>query len=288
MKFKIVPMVTSFREGHIDTKLLEGHAKHLLDSGIDYLFLMGSTGLGPALSFDERRTCIDALAKYSERIICQVGSLNFDDSLRLAEYAKAKRFEYLGALPPYYFPRLPESLMVKYFSKLSSIHPTILYNFPLTTGYDISPQTIKLVNESGGKIVGIKDTVTDVSHMLLYKWELGKDFLVFCGPDSLILPALNSGLDGAVPGTGNYIPNVIGRLFQDANTEKGMQLQRLVTLVSKLAQKYGQWSANYSLIRLLKNYDAGSPRAPIFPLSAEEEKNLGLDVAKLLPNGDSP
>ena len=287
MKLRIVPMVTSFRDGQIDAKLLESHAKHLLESGVDYLFVMGSTGLGPTLSLEERIVCINTLANYSEKAICQVGSLNLDDSLRIAEYAKEKRFKYLGALPPYYFPRLPENLLVKYFARISSIHPTILYNFPLTTGYDISPQTVKSVNEKGGKIVGVKDTVTDVSHMLSYKWELGKDFLVFCGPDLLILPALNSGLDGAVAGSGNYIPNIIGKLFQEAGTERGFQLQRLVASVSKLAQKYGQWSANYSLIRLLKNYDAGSPRAPLFPLSAEEEKSLGQEVAKLLPNGDS-
>ncbi len=287
MKYKIVPIVTSFKGSKIDAHLLEEHARHLLDHGIDYLFILGSTGLGTPLSFDEKKLCIEALTKYSDRIICQVGSLNLDDTLRLAEDAKAKGFKYLAALPPYYFPRLPESLMVKYFTKVSSIHPTILYNFPLTTGYDISPQTVKTVNANGGNIVGVKDTVTDVSHMSAFKWELGSEFLVFCGPDSAILAALNSGMDGAVPGTGNYIPNIIGRLFQESSTEKGMQLQRLVTLVSKLAQKYGQLSANYSLIRLLKNYDAGSPRAPIFPLLADEEKSLGMDVAKLLPNGDS-
>ena len=264
------------------------HAKRLLDSGVDYLLAMGTTGLGPALSFDERRLCIESLADLGDRVICQVGSLNLDESLRLAELAKARGFRYICTLPPYYFPRLRDESMVKYFSKISSVHPTILYNFPLTTGYDVSPAVVKAANEQGGDVVGVKDTVNDVSHMLSFKWELGQDFLVFCGPDPLVLPALNSGLDGAVAGSGNYIPDILGALFKEAGTQKGLELQRRVTQAAKLAQKYGQWSANHSLVRLVKGYDAGDPRPPIFPLSPEEEKELGAEARKVLPDGDSP
>ncbi|MDG6956721.1 MAG: dihydrodipicolinate synthase family protein [Nitrososphaerota archaeon] len=288
MKYKIVPLVTGFKGGKIDPLLLEGHAKRLLDSGVDYLFAMGSTGLGPALSFDERRLCLETLAKFQDRLICQVGSLNLDESVRLAELAKARGAKYISALPPYYFPRVPEDQMVRYFTKISAVHPTLLYNFPLTTGYDVSPSVVKAVNAGGGDIVGVKDTVADVPHMMAFKRELGSDFLVFSGPDAVILPALGSGIDGAVAGSGNYIPRIFAALLQEYQTEKGERLQRSVTSVAKLAQKYGQWSANYSLVRLVKGYDPGDPRPPIFPLSPEDEAKMGSELKEILPGGDSP
>ncbi len=37
----------------------------------------------------------------------------------------------------------------------------MVYYFPLTTNYDITPSLVKKINASGGNIVGIKDTVTD-------------------------------------------------------------------------------------------------------------------------------
>ncbi|MDG7012856.1 MAG: dihydrodipicolinate synthase family protein [Nitrososphaerota archaeon] len=280
--------MTGFRGGRVDPQVYRQHAKRLLDGGVDFVFAMGSTGLGPTLSFEERKVCVDALAEFGDRAICQVGSLNLDESVELAELAKARGFRYISVLPPYYFPRLRDETMVRYFAKVSSVHPTILYNFPLATGYDISPAIVREANEKGGDIVGVKDTVTDVSHMLNFKWELGSEFLVFCGPDPLVLPALNSGLDGAVAGSGNYIPNIFGALFREAATEKGLRLQKTMTQAAKVAQKFGQWSANHSLVRLVKGYDPGGPRPPIYPLSAEEERELGSEIRTVLPDGDSP
>lgn len=288
MRLKIVPLVTGFKEGRLDAGTYARHAERLLDAGVDYVFAMGSTGLGPSLSFEERKACVGALAKLEDRVIHQVGSLDLEESIELAGLAKRGGARYISALPPYYFPRLGEDSMVKYFTKISSIHPTILYNFPLATGYDISPAVVKAVNGKGGEIVGVKDTVTDVAHMLSFKWELGPDFMVFSGPDQVILPALNSGTDGAVAGSGNYIPETLGALFRESATEKGLSLQKTVAQAARLAQKHGQWSANYSLVRLVKGYDAGEPRPPIFPLSPEEEAELGSEIREVLPEGDSP
>ena len=145
---------------------------------------------------------------------------------------------------------------------------------------------MKKINASGGNIVGIKDTTTDLSHMLSFRWEFSDEFKVYCGPDALILSAMRSGLNGAVPGTGNYIPKLVSSLVKEPDSGKGMETQETVSSIAKISQKYGQWAANYTMIRIINNYDAGLPRPPMYPLSRDQEESLRSDLEKVIKTGN--
>jgi dihydrodipicolinate synthase/N-acetylneuraminate lyase len=122
--------------------------------------------------------------------------------------------------------------------------------------------------------------------MLNFKWEFSSDFKVYCGPDSLMVSALRSELDGAVPGSGNYAPRLVKSIFENYNNDKGIESQRLLTSLTTLAQKYGQWGANYSLVKILGKYDVEKPRPPMYPLSDDLELELRKDLKKLNFGGD--
>ncbi len=279
----IVPIITSFDENnHIDTSKMRRHSDFLLKNGVDLLLLSGTTGLGPSLSYDERVNVLENFLDIPDRLIMQVSSLNLDESKSLARLAKKNGLRAIASLPPYYYPRFPEEWHIRFFKEISEIYPTLAYNFPLATNYDITTGLIKKVNLSGGNIVGIKDTTPDLSHMLNFKWEFSNEFKVYCGPDALILSAMRSGLDGAVPGTGNYVPKLVSSIVKYPNSEDSISSQRIVTSLAKISQKYGQWAANYSIIKILNGYDAGIPRQPIFPLTNEQEVALKNDLENIM------
>ncbi len=283
----IVPVVTPFENGKLSVDKLRRHSDYLLKRGIDLIFLNGSTGLGPSLTLDERLQILNAFHDIPERVIVQVGGLNLEESLTLARRASKLEVHAIASLPPYYYPRIPENWLIRYFKAISDVYPTYLYNFPLTTGYDITAALVKKIINSGANIIGIKDTVQDINHMLEIKWNTGSAFKVFCGPDPLIMSALRSGLDGAVGGSGNYVPGILRTLVDHYNDEIGVRSQRLVQEVTNVVKKYGQWSANYSMVEILHSYSAGDPRPPIFPLGEDEKRSLAQDVKKVLPEGDS-
>ena len=282
----IVPIVTPFSNGEVSTEKLRYHADQLLKHGVDLIFLYGSTGLGPSLNLEERLRILRAFTDVPEKLIVQVGGLNMEEALFLAKEAAKLKVHAIASLPPYYYPRLPESWIVRYFKSISSVYPTFLYNFPLTTGQDINVDLVKKIIKSGANIVGIKDTVPDLNHMLEIKWNNDNDFKVYCGPDTLIMPALRSGLDGAVSGCGNYAPVIIRELVQHFNEEIGVKAQKLINTIASIVKKYGQWSANYSMVDILHSYSVGEPRAPIFPLTEDEKNSLALEIKKILPGGD--
>lgn len=283
----IVPVVTPFENGKVSVEKMRHHADYLLKKGIDLIFLNGSTGLGPSLNLAERLQILDAFQDIPDRVIVQVGGLNLDESLTLAKEASGLKVHAIASLPPYYYPRLPENWLIRYFKAISEVYPTYLYNFPLTTGYDIGAPLVKKILATGANVIGIKDTVPDIGHMLEIKWNTGSDFKVLCGPDPLVMPALRAGLDGAVGGSGNYVPGILRTLVDHYSDETGLKAQKLIQEVTSIVKKYGQWSANYSMVEILHSYSAGEPRPPIFPLSEEETRSLAQDIKKVLPAGDT-
>ncbi len=282
MKTKIVPVITPFENNLPSAKYLKNHVTKLIEDGVDYIFLGGSSGLGPSLSFEERTVMLDAVKDYADRIIFQVGSLNMEQSLRLAEMAKEINAHAIAAYPPYYYPWIKDEWVINYYIELSKTYPLIIYNFPSATGYDVSPQIVHKIIDSGGEVIGIKETVNDIAHMLSYRYFFGKDFKVYAGFDSLILSAARSDLDGAIVSSGNYAPELLVKLLNEYQSEEADEIQRLIVELISLSTKYGLWSANYTMTRLLRGYEVGDPRPPVFPLSPEEAKKLEGELKALL------
>lgn len=271
-------MVTPFSGNDVDSEKMKLLAENLLSKGIDYIFLCGTTGLGPALSFTEKLGIMHAMEPYADRIIFQVGSLNLSESVELAAQARKSGYLAVASLPPYYYFDVPEQWIVRHLSKISEKHRLYAYNFPAASNNRIEPHMISEINRGSGDVIGIKETLTDVSHMMMFKEALGEGFQVFSGPDQLMVPALRSGIDGAVGSCSNYIPNTFAELINNYDKESAIELQMKVNEALTVVKSHGAWSANYSAIRILEKIDPGSPRPPIFPLDPEEEEKLESEL----------
>jgi len=281
---RIVPVITPFRANRLDIEKFRRHALALLNDGMDFLFIAGTTGLGPSLTSEEKLQMVDELQENSSKLILQVGSLDLEESVKLAEHAKSSQLHAIAAYPPYFFPRMQDDWVVKYFTTLSRIYPLIAYNYPLATGYDIAPGIIKRVNQEGGNVVGIKDTLPELAHMLSFKYELGNDFLVYSGPDTVVTSAARSGFDGSVAGSAKYVPELLIKATNiDSPLSDALIAQKTITSLAGLSRKYGQWAANYNLVKIIRGYDVGMPREPIFALAKEAEEKLATEARAVYP-----
>lgn len=279
MTHRIVPVISPFGANTLDLEKFRRHAHALLEDKMDFLFIAGTTGLGPSLTSEEKLLMTNELKEVSSKLILQVGSLNLEESVRLAEHAKSSRLHAIAAYPPYFFPRMQDDWVVKYFTTLSKIHPLIAYNYPLATGYEISPGIIKKVNQGGGNVIGVKDTLPELAHMLSFKYELGNDFLVYSGPDTVVTSATRSGLDGSVAGSANYVPELLIKATNiDLPLSEALAAQKTIATLAGLSRKYGQWAANYNLVKIIRGYDVGIPREPIFALGKEAEEKLTTEA----------
>ena len=251
---------------------------------MDFLFIAGTTGLGPSLTSDEKLQMVDELQEFSSKLILQASSLDLAESVKLAEHAKRLHLHAIASYPPYFYPRMQDDWVVKYFLTLSKIYPLLAYNYPLATGYEIAPGIIKRVIQGGGNVIGVKDTLPELAHMLSFKYQLGNDFLVYSGPDTVVTSAVRSGLDGSVAGSANYVPELLIKATDvDSPLSDALKAQKTITSLAGLSRKYGQWSANYNLVKIIRGYDVGVPREPIYALGNDVEEKLAAEARAAYP-----
>ncbi len=286
MPLKIVPVITPFINNVLDIDLLRNHCETLLKSGIDKLFIAGTNGLGLSLNFNEKLKIINDLDIDGDKLIMQIGSLNLDESIELAMAAKKKEYFAISSVPPYYYSDLDADSIIRYFLDLSKYYRTIVYNYPRMTNHDVDSKMLEKIIKLGGNIIGIKDTVNDIMHMLEYK-NINNDLIVLAGPSTHIFAALRAGVDGAVSAAGNYMPNIINYLYKNINSNDAFKFQILINKVINAAKPFGIYSANYSLVRIIKGYSCGYPRPPFYPLSETKEKELEKIIKNILKNGDN-
>src|SRR5262245_20739945 len=104
----VPPVVTPLQDRDtLDAAGLERVLEHILAGGVSGLFILGTTGEGPCLSYRLRRQCIErACRQVRGRVPVLVGIKDtaFVESLALARHAAECGAAAVVAAPPYYLP----------------------------------------------------------------------------------------------------------------------------------------------------------------------------------------
>jgi dihydrodipicolinate synthase/N-acetylneuraminate lyase len=215
------PMVTPLdAEERLDEAGLERQLARLLAAGVHGIYLLGSTGEGPALRDAERqRTIRRATRIVNGRVPVVVGCMASSttraiDNIRLAEAAGA---DAVAVTPPHYYSLSGRSEMVEHYRRCAGATalPLVIYNIPSTTKVMLAPETVMTIRELP-RVVAIKDSSGDLGHVLRILALRGDDpsFRVLAGALTITGPALLMGADGMVPGPGNLDPGLMVEIYE--------------------------------------------------------------------------
>jgi 4-hydroxy-tetrahydrodipicolinate synthase len=191
----IVPMVTPLDETGTTIQLnqVEKLVQFLIQKKINALFVTGTTGEGPLISFEEKKEIFQVVHKINEGqllLIAQVGSLTTQETIKTAEAALDNGFEYIAVLPPYYFKYNDEALYQYYHTVANAISPKpiFLYNIPSTTNHFLNIQLVQKIKNNISNIKGIKDSSGNMSHLSQLIAMQDENFSVYVGSDILSFP----------------------------------------------------------------------------------------------------
>src|SRR5699024_3749436 len=175
--------------------------EHLIQKGVDGLFLLGSNGEMHVVTKEEK-------IKFAEYVINEVrgripvyvgtGGCSTRETIELSIKMEQIGADALSVLPPYFIKPSEEELYEHFLSIADNVSiPLILYNIPKSVGYSLSPELVEELSKIDN-IKGIKDSSGDLD--LLQKYiniseKLDLDVLV--GSDSKIVPAYKMGAKGA-------------------------------------------------------------------------------------------
>ena len=206
-----VALVTPFNEDKsVDYKGLENLLNHVIDGGIDYLVLMGTTGESVTLSKGEKVAVVDFCKKINNSRIPIVLGIGGNNTMQVVEDIKSAKLDGIDAIlsvSPAYNKPSQEGIYQHY--KMISENcplPIIVYNVPGRTASNISAETtVRLANDFEN-IVAVKEASGDMYQIMKIIKNKPSDFLVLSGDDGLTLPMIHMGAEGVISVIGQSHP----------------------------------------------------------------------------------
>ncbi|MEM9481067.1 MAG: dihydrodipicolinate synthase family protein [Verrucomicrobiota bacterium] len=222
LKGIIPPMVTPLRDrDSLDHEGLERLVGHLLDGGVSGVFVLGTTGEAPGLSYRLRRELVECVCRLVDKrvpVLVGITDTAFVESVELARSAADWGADALVVTTPYYFPA-GQTELTDYVRHLvpELPLPLMLYNMPALTKVWFEIETLRELSELEG-IVGIKDSSGDLDYFggLLGIRKLRPDWSIFMGPEHLLTESIRLGGDGGVCGGANVMPELFAEAYEAA------------------------------------------------------------------------
>lgn len=241
------PIITIMKDdGSIDMANMEKHINHLCEAGINGILFFGSIGEFYACSVDEKKALIDMAVKvinHRSQMIVGVGGTNFSEVIELATYAEKAGADAINVVSPYYFGPT-EDAAIAYFGKIAEAVsiPIQLYNFPARVGADLTPRVVATLAQKHANIIGIKDTVDNISHtreVIAAVKAVRPDFSVLSGFDEYYLVNCASGGDGVLCGLTNVVPELFVAYRNAYEAKDFVTTEKYAKVISKLMRLYG-------------------------------------------------
>lgn len=240
----VPPVVTPLRsQTELDVSGLTRLVDHLVDGGVAGLFILGTTGEGPAIPVKLRYELVEQSAKAlrgRRPLLVGVSDTSLEESVRLAEHAAKCGAYAVVATPTYYFPRV-EREHVRYFHQLAdrSPLPVFVYNMPACVGMKLSLEAVRKCAPHKN-IIGLKDSGGDLElfRQFLTLRDERPDWSILVGPEHLLADAVLAGGDGGVHAGANLCPELFVNWFHAADRGDHAEIARLREIVSQLGRIY--------------------------------------------------
>jgi 4-hydroxy-tetrahydrodipicolinate synthase len=237
----------------LDHSGLEHLIEHLIAGGVQGIFVLGTTGEGPALSYQLRRELIDrTCGQVAGRVPVLVGITDscFAESCSLAKYAEVAGADAVVTAPPFYFT-VSQNDLFRLVQKLSSAVelPLFLYNMPSLTKTSFAPETVLRIAELPN-VYGLKDSSGEIQYLRTIVRQMGgrPDFTLLVGPEQLLFEGLAIGAHGGICGGANLFTKLFVALYEAARagkTEVAIQLQARIRELAELLYGIGEVESSY-------------------------------------------
>jgi len=293
LKGIIPPLVTpliSYQE--LDIPGLERLIEHQLSGGVHALFILGSNGEAPSLSYQLRkeyirRTC--ELVNKKIPVLVGITDSAIAGSLEIADYSQKVGADAVVVAPPFYFP-ISDMEMLDYLETLAPglALPFLIYNIPSHTKKHLTEEIVTRAKELGA--LGIKDSSGDMLHLysLIEKFKDSPEFSIITGTEIYLPETIMHGGHGAVPGGANMFPKLFVDLYEasvsnDLDTisllrEKVMLLYQTIYQVGNSSSRYLKGTkCVLSLMGICNDYLA----PPLQRFNSDERKQIKAYIEKI-------
>jgi dihydrodipicolinate synthase/N-acetylneuraminate lyase len=246
----LLPIITPFDEKvRVDEEIMRELVDFHLGAGVHGLFVLGSTGQGPAMSTDERKTTAAVAlnqAKGRVPVVIHVGTADTQSTVALAEHAAENKASAVAIVPPYYYSDHSEYEIVAHYKAVAKAVPLpiFIYENPKYSGISVPPGFAVRMKEQVPTLKGIK--VAYGQGALLEYVRLLPDVAVFTGNADLF-GLVPFGLAGMINPPTSFVPELCVKLFEAVDSKdytRAVEAQKRVDSAARLVaaqlRKYGR------------------------------------------------
>ncbi len=278
------------KNGEIDLKAVKAFTLHLIDKGVNGLYVGGSSGECIYQSVAERKLLLEEVMKWAKgkvTVIAHVAANNTKDSCSLAAHAEALGVDAIAAIPPIYF-HLPEYAIADYWNAISAAAPNIdfiIYNIPQLAGVALTPSCLKEMIKNP-RVIGVKNSSMPTVDIQIFKAVGGENFVVFNGPDEQLAAGLAMGADGGIGGTYGVMPELylkIKECMDQGDVKRASALEmRANEIIRMLCACHGNlYAVIKAIIKIRDGIDLGSVRSPL-PALIDEDMPKVMEAVRLI------
>ena len=272
------------KNGDIAVDTVERLTQFYIDKGVRGLYVGGSSGECIYHSVAERKATLEHVMRVAGgkiTVIAHVACNNTRDSMELAAHAESLGVDAIAAIPPIYF-KLPDHAIADYWNGISSAAPNtdfVIYNIPQLAGVALTPSLFKEMLKNP-RVIGVKNSSMPTMDIWSFKnaaAELGRETVVFNGPDEQFIAGRMIGAEGGIGGTYSAMPELfvkLNALFVSGEVEAARALQYDINnIIYKLCSGKGNLYAMIkAVLKKREGLNLGSVREPLYGLAEGDEK----------------
>ena len=205
-----VALITPFTtNGAVDTIALAELVEFNIESGIDYLVVLGTTAETVTLNAAEKQMVIDTVVSANKKrlpLVIGMGSNNTAALVDELHGADLSEFSAILSVTPYYNKPTQKGLIAHFKAVAEATSKDlILYNVPGRTGVDMSVETI-LELATIPNTIGVKEAAGSLDKIQQLVEESDDDFLIISGDDVTASKSVLIGGDGVISVLGQALP----------------------------------------------------------------------------------
>lgn len=280
------PITPFDKDEKVDIQLYKTLLETLIISGSHAVAPLGSTGVMPYLTDEEKEAIIKATieqVKGRVPVLVGVSNLTTEKTIYHAKFAEQAGANAVMIIPMSYWKLTDDEIVQHYEAVANQISiPIMAYNNPATGGVDMSPALLKRLLEIPN-VTMIKESTGDVQRMHYLKRELGDDVTFYNGSNPLALAAFSAGASGWCTAAPNLIPKLNLDLYHAIQNNDLDEAQNVFYKQLNLLK----FIVNKGLPRAIKagleikGMDGGFLRSPLKPLTESEIAEFKLILEEL-------
>jgi dihydrodipicolinate synthase/N-acetylneuraminate lyase len=218
----LLPIITPFDDKiRVDEQMMRQLVDFHIKAGVQGLFVLGSTGQGPAMTTEERKvTAAVALDQAKKRVpvVIHVGTADAGSAVELAVHAAERGADAVAIVPPYYYSDHSEFEIMAHYKAVHKAMPLPIYIYenPKYSGISIPPGFAVRMKEQVPALKGIK--VAYGQGALLEYVRLMPDVSVFTGNADLF-GLVPFGVAGMINPPTSFVPEICVDLFKKLDSK---------------------------------------------------------------------